>query len=196
MSSLSRSLVLASTSPYRKALLDRLELSFLTYKPDVNEARQNNETPEQLVIRLAESKAQAAKSQHPDALIIGSDQVAVCENTVLGKPGSHEIAVQQLQQLSGQQVSFLTGLCLLDTENGDYKSTLIPYSVIFRQLNDQQIEQYLLAEKPYNCAGSFKSEGLGISLFERMEGDDPTALIGLPLIQLVTWLNEAGVEVP
>jgi MAF protein len=196
MSSLSRSLVLASTSPYRKALLDRLELSFLTYKPDVNEARQNNETPEQLVIRLAESKAQAAKSQHPDALIIGSDQVAVCENTVLGKPGSHEIAVQQLQQLSGQQVSFLTGLCLLDTENGDYKSILIPYSVIFRQLNDQQIEQYLLAEKPYNCAGSFKSEGLGISLFERMEGDDPTALIGLPLIQLVTWLNEAGVEVP
>ena len=196
MLSTSRTLVLASTSPYRKALLNRLELSFLTYKPDVDESRQENETPEHLVVRLAEAKAQAAKKQHPDALVIGSDQVAVCENTVLGKPGTHEIAIEQLQQLSGKKVSFLTGLCLLDTKDGSYKSILIPYSVSFRQLHDQQIEQYLIADKPYNCAGSFKSEGLGISLFERMEGDDPTALIGLPLIQLVTWLNEAGVAVP
>ena len=196
MLSTSRTLVLASTSPYRKMLLDRLEFPFLTYKPDVNETRQENEPPEHLVVRLAEAKAQAAKKQHPDALIIGSDQVAVCENTVLGKPVTHEIAIKQLQQLSGKQVSFLTGLCLLDSKDGSLNSILVPYSVTFRQLHNQQIEHYLIADKPYNCAGSFKSEGLGISLFERMEGDDPTALIGLPLIQLVTWLNEAGVVVP
>lgn len=191
-----RTLVLSSTSPFRKALLNRLAIPFLTFRPEVDEASLADESPEQLVTRLAVLKACAAGASYPDALIIGSDQVAVCEGKVLGKPGVHDAAEKQLQQLSGNRVIFQTGLCLLDTGNGQIKSTLIPYSVFFRELDKQQIERYLLAEKPYNCAGSFKSEGLGISLFERMEGDDPTALIGLPLIHLVTWLNEAGIEIP
>lgn len=191
-----RTLILASTSHFRKALLDRLAIPFLTFKPEVDETPLADESPEQLVIRLAELKARAAETSHPDALIIGSDQVAVCKGTVLGKPGAHDAAIKQLQQLSGNQVTFQTGLCLLDTGSGQIKSTRILFSVFFRALDKQQIERYLLADKPYNCAGSFKSEGLGISLFERMKGDDPTALIGLPLIQLVTWLNEAGIEIP
>ncbi len=191
-----RTLVLASTSPFRKALLERLEVPFITYQPNVDESRLADETPEQLVLRLSELKAHSAASHHTDALTIGSDQVAVCAAAVLGKPGSHTAAIKQLKQLSGNQVTFLTGICLLDTKNGQFKSAVVPFHVSFRKLEEQQIERYLLSDQPYHCAGSFKSEGLGISLFERMQGDDPTALIGLPLIQLVSWLNDAGVEVP
>jgi septum formation protein len=189
-------LVLASSSPYRRALLDRLGVTFATFTPDIDESALPGETAQQQVRRLAEAKAAAGSEAFGGALIIGSDQVAVCGEDVLGKPGSHERARRQLARLAGQRVSFLTGLCLYDTSTGRARIDMVPYHVRFRALTEAQIERYLRAEQPYNCAGSFKSEGLGISLFESMEGEDPSALIGLPLIRLVTWLNEAGVKVP
>jgi septum formation protein len=192
----SRTLVLASTSPFRKALLERLGIAFETFAPDVDEARRHAETPDALVRRLAQAKARAAGDAWPDALIIGSDQVAVCGDAVLGKPGDHANARAQLARLSAQTVSFFTGLCLYDARSGASRVDLVPYHVTFRALNAEQIERYLNHDRPYNCAGSFKSEGLGISLFESMQGEDPNALIGLPLIRLVTWLNQAGVAVP
>ena len=192
----SRTLVLASTSPFRKELLQRLGVGFETFAPDVDESRQPAETAQQLVIRLAEAKARAARARYPDALVIGSDQVAVCENDILGKPGDHDNACRQLARLAGHRVSFLTGLCLFDSATQTARVDLVPYHVIFRKLSDAQIDRYLRAEQPYNCAGSFKSEGLGVSLFESMEGEDPTALIGLPLIKLVGWLNAAGIAIP
>ncbi|TCK18357.1 septum formation protein [Thiogranum longum] len=191
-----RTLVLASTSPFRRALLEKLQVSFETLSPDVDETRQEGESPQKLVVRLSEAKARAGAQTYPDALIIGSDQVAVCGDEVLGKPGNHDKACQQLEQLSGQRVEFLTGICLFDSGSGKARTNIIPFAVTFRELSATQIERYLRTEQPYNCAGSFKSEALGISLFEAMHGDDPNALIGLPLIQLVTWLNEAGVNVP
>jgi len=162
----------------------------------VDETRRDGESPNDLVIRLSEAKARAGAEGFPDALIIGSDQVAVCGEDVLGKPGNHDKACEQLTRLAGQQVSFLTGLCLLDTASGSLRLEMVPFDVHFRALSEAQIERYLRYEQPYNCAGSFKSEGLGISLFESMRGDDPNALIGLPLIRLVSWLNEAGIAVP
>jgi MAF protein len=191
-----RTLVLASTSPFRRELLQRLGISFETLAPDVDETRREGESPDVLVQRLSEAKARAGTSQYPDALIIGSDQVAVCGDEVLGKPGNHETACAQLRRLAGQQVSFLTGLCLYDAASDHALVDLIPYQVIFRQLTDQQIDRYLKSEQPYNCAGSFKSEGLGISLFESMQGEDPNALIGLPLIRLTSWLNRSGIDIP
>jgi len=191
-----RTLVLASTSPFRRELLQRLGITFETMAPDVDENRQQGESPEALVLRLSEAKARAAASQYPDALIIGSDQVAVCGDEVLGKPGNHEAACVQLRRLAGRRVSFLTGLCLYDTASDNALLDLIPYHVVFRQLTDQQIDRYLKIEQPYNCTGSFKSEGLGISLFESMQGNDPNALIGLPLIRLTGWLNKAGINIP
>ena len=191
-----RTLVLASTSPFRKQLLERLNIPFETFSPDVDETRRVGESPNDLVIRLSEAKARAGAEAFPDALIIGSDQVAVCGEDVLGKPGNHDKACEQLTRLAGQQVSFLTGLCLLDTASGSLRLEMVPFHVHIRALGEAQIERYLRQEQPYNCAGSFKSEGLGISLFESMRGDDPNALIGLPLIRLVSWLNEAGIEVP
>ncbi len=191
-----RTLVLASTSPFRRALLEKLRISFETLSPDVDEAPREGESPRALVARLSEAKACAGAKAYPDALIIGSDQVAVASEEVLGKPGNHEKACQQLAQLSGQRVEFLTGLCLFDTASGKTRTDVVPYAVTFRKLSAQQIERYLQAEQPYNCAGSFKSEALGISLFESMHGEDPNALIGLPLIRLVTWLNEAGIDIP
>ncbi|HHI93277.1 MAG TPA: septum formation inhibitor Maf [Gammaproteobacteria bacterium] len=188
-------LVLASTSPYRRALLERLGLPFVTATPDTDENPLENETPDALVARLSEAKARAVATQFSDALIIGSDQVAVLGNQALGKPGNHEKAIQQLQAASGRRVTFLTGLCLLNSKTGSCHVTVVPFSVVFRPLSNTQIEQYLLREKPYHCAGSFKSEGLGISLFEKMEGDDPNALIGLPLIQLTTLLATEGMDV-
>ena len=188
-------LVLASTSPYRKALLKRLGLSFHTASPEVDESPLANEAPQQLVTRLAEAKARAVATQYSNALIIGSDQVAVLDGNILGKPGTHAKAVQQLQNSSGRQVTFLTGLCLLNTSNNHCHVKSVPFSVIFRTLTETQIEQYLQREKPYDCAGSFKSEGLGISLFKRMEGDDPNALIGLPLIELINLLAQEGIDV-
>ena len=191
-----RTLVLASTSPFRKQLLERLNIPFETFSPDVDETRRDGESPNDLVIRLSEAKARAGAEAFTDALIIGSDQVAVCGEEVLGKPGNHDKACEQLTRLAGQQVSFLTGLCLLDTASGSLRLEMVPFHVHFRALGEAQIERYLRYEQPYNCAGSFKSEGLGISLFESMRGDDPNALIGLPLIRLVSWLNEAGIAVP
>ncbi|MBN4079526.1 septum formation inhibitor Maf [Beggiatoa alba] len=188
-------LVLASTSPYRKLLLERLGLPFETAAPDINEAILEGETPETLVMRLAEAKAQAIAPHYPDALIIGSDQVAVLDGDILGKPGSHDVATQQLQNASGRHVTFLTGLCLLNTRSQHLQIKLVPFSVRFRSLSAAQIDYYLTQEKPYDCAGSFKSEGLGISLFERLEGEDPNALIGLPLIELIRLLAEENLDV-
>jgi len=195
-SSQQQTLVLASTSPFRKALMQRLGLVFETLSPQVDETALQGESAEAMVKRLSEAKARSGAKQYPDALIIGSDQVAVCAGDVLGKPGNHENARRQLARLAGHRVSFLTGLCLYDASTGRAKLDLVPYHVTFRRLTDQQIDRYLRAEQPYNCAGSFKSEGLGISLFESMQGEDPNALIGLPLIRLVSWLNEAGIAVP
>ena len=195
-STLQQTLVLASTSPFRKALLQRLDLVFETLSPQVDETALQGEPAETMVKRLSEAKARAGAKQYPNALIIGSDQVAVCDGDVLGKPGNHENARRQLARLAGHRVSFLTGLCLYDASTDTTRLDLVPYHVTFRGLTDQQIERYLRAEQPYNCAGSFKSEGLGISLFESMQGEDPNALIGLPLIRLVSWLNEAGIAVP
>jgi septum formation protein len=188
-------LVLASTSPFRKALLGRLGLPFETCAPDVDETVQENETPQQLVARLAEAKARAVASDQPDGLIIGSDQVAVLDDEILGKPGDHATAVQQLRAARGKHVTFFTGLCLLNTATGHCEVKVVPFSVVFRALSDAQIENYLQREQPYNCAGSFKSEGLGIALFERLQGDDPNALIGLPLIELISMLAQQGMEV-
>jgi MAF protein len=191
-----RRLLLASSSPYRRELLSRLRLTFDCNAPEIDETAHAEELPEQLVRRLAREKAQALAGTHPDHLIIGSDQVAVLEHNILGKPHTFERAKQQLQACSGKSVSFLTGLALLDSRTGTAQVDCITFTVHFRALNDQQIERYLLAEQPFDCAGSFKAEGLGISLFRFTEGSDVTSLIGLPLIRLVDMLNHAGIEVP
>jgi len=188
-------LVLASTSPYRKSLLQRLQLDFETFAPEVDETPLAEESPRQLVKRLAQLKAQAAQAAYPKALIIGSDQIAVLGKQIIGKAGHHEQAVQQLLAASGQPVDFLTGLCLLNSVTQHSQTEIVRFRVIFRHLTLAQIENYLNKEKPYNCSGSFKSESLGISLLERMSGDDPTALIGLPLIRLVRMLENQGVKV-
>ena len=188
-------LVLASTSPFRRELLQRLGIPFTTAAPAVDELPLPGETPAHLVQRLSESKARAVGKTHA-GLIIGSDQVATTGKEILGKPGSHERAVQQLQQLAGKTVTFHTGLCLLDTTKDTAQVDVVPFSVEFRQLDTTQIERYLRREQPYNCAGSFKSEALGITLFTRMRGDDPTALIGLPLIRLTDMLAAAGITLP
>ena len=191
-----RSLVLASTSTYRRSLLERLHLGFETARPQVEESRQPDEAPEAMVERLAVAKAADVARHYPDALIIGSDQCAAVGHRVLGKPGGHEQALEQLGTLSGQRVVFHTGLCLIDSAAGRQWRGVVPYTVHFREFETAEIERYLRLEQPYDCAGSFKSEGLGIVLFRRMEGDDPTALIGLPLILLCSWLREAGLALP
>ena len=188
--------ILASTSPYRRELLSRLRIAFETARPDVDENPLPGESAERMVARLAQAKARAVAGDHPGALIIGSDQVAVLDDEVLGKPGDHARATAQLRSLSGRRVRFLTGLCLLDTRNDRTWVETVPFDVCFRPLDDARIERYLQQERPYDCAGSFRSEGLGITLFERLEGDDPTALIGLPLIRLTDFLAEAGVYLP
>jgi len=188
-------LVLASTSPFRNSMLKRLHLPFETFAPEVDESRLAGETPLALVRRLARLKAQAAAPHYPHALIIGSDQIAVIGDQVLGKPGNHDQAVAQLSLASGQQVDFLTGLCLHDSRNGTDQVDMVKFSVHFRTLSTAQIEKYLRQDQPYNCAGSFKSEGLGIALLTHMDGSDPTAVIGLPLIRLVEMLAVAGMPV-
>ncbi len=182
-------LILASTSPFRRELLERLRLPFATKNPAVNETPIAGESPEQTALRLSEAKARAVAARHPDALIIGSDQVACLDGQVFGKPGNHERAVTQLQQMRGRTVNFYTGLCLYNSRTGRTQVQGIPTLVTFRQLSDGEIERYLRAETPYNCAGSAKAEGLGISLIAKMEGDDPNALIGLPLIALCDMLR-------
>jgi MAF protein len=188
-------LVLASTSAYRRAVLERLQLPFTTFAPQVDEARREDEDAITLVRRLAEAKARAAAQVHPDALIIGSDQVAMLGNDILTKPGSHERAMGQLRRCSGREVRFQTGLCLLTAATDRTQVDVVPYTVVFRMLTDAQIEGYLRREEPYNSAGSFKSEALGIALFSRLQGDDPTALIGLPLIRLTAMLATEGLDV-
>jgi septum formation protein len=189
------SLILASTSPFRRELLERLHIPFETASPETDETRQPNESAEALVKRLAEAKASAVAENHPNSLIIGSDQVAVLDDEILGKPGNHENAVKQLQAARGKEVIFYTGLCLLNSASNNKQVDVVKFSVTFRNLTDEQIEAYLRKEQPYNCAGSFKSEGLGIALFQRLEGDDPNALIGLPLIRLIDMLQQEGVDV-
>ncbi len=189
-------LVLASTSPFRKSVLNRLNIPFETFAPEIDETSQPSESPTVLVTRLAESKARSAQSTYPQALVIGSDQIALLDdNTILGKPGTHEQAIKQLSLANGKQVDFLTGLCLLNTKTNQIQIDVVRFSVIFRKLTVQQIENYLHQDKPYNCSGSFKSEGLGIVLLERMLGSDPTAIIGLPLIRLVRMLEAEGVVI-
>jgi septum formation protein len=188
-------LVLASTSPFRKQLLGRLGIDFVTVAPDVDETPRPGEAPRDLVVRLAEAKARAVGATQA-GLIIGSDQVATTGADILGKPGDHARAAAQLAFLSGRRVTFHTGLCLLNSISGEMQVDDVPYHVVFRALDADRIERYLRAEQPYNCAGSFKSEGLGITLFERMEGSDPTALIGLPLIRLTGMLAQAGIVLP
>ncbi|MDH3872074.1 MAG: Maf family nucleotide pyrophosphatase [Gammaproteobacteria bacterium] len=188
-------IILASTSPFRRELLDRLNLAFETAAPDVDESRLENETAEALVRRLSESKARAIGASQA-GLIIGSDQVATVDGEILGKPGTHARAKDQLRQLSGRSVLFLTGLCLLNSVTDELQLDVIPFRVQFRELDAARIERYLQHDQPYNCAGSFKSEGLGITLFERMQGDDPTALIGLPLIRLSEMLRQTGISLP
>ncbi|MGD8483604.1 MAG: Maf family protein [Thioalkalispiraceae bacterium] len=188
-------LILASTSPFRQALLEKLAIPFDTVSPNVDETPVNNETPAQLVERLAIAKAKAVADTLDDGLVIGSDQVAVTDNKILGKPGDHGNAVQQLKQVSGKTVRFLTGLCLYNAATNAYQVEVVPFDVEFRKLTEQQIEHYLEKEQPYNCAGSFKSEGLGIALFEKLQGDDPNTLIGLPLIRLVRMLEQEGIAV-
>lgn len=188
-------IILASTSPFRRELLERLNLPFETATPDTDEQPLANESATELVRRLAEAKARAVGNSQT-GLIIGSDQVATCGDEILGKPGTHERARAQLEKLSGQRVVFQTGLCLLNSGTDHVQLEVVPFTVQFRILNSQQIENYLQQDQPYNCAGSFKSEGLGITLFESMEGDDPTALIGLPLIRLTSMLANEGVVLP
>lgn len=188
-------LILASTSVYRKELLSRLLLPFETDAPDVDETPRAGEPPEQLVQRLAEAKARAVAPRHGDALVIGSDQVASINGEILNKPITHENAAAQLRKASGNRLLFLTGLCLLNSRSGRAQIEVVPFGVVFRSLTDAQIENYLRREQPYHCAGSFKSEALGIALCERFEGDDPTALIGLPLIRLTRMLEQEGVAI-
>jgi septum formation protein len=189
-------IILASSSVFRKELLGRLDLPFETDSPDIDESQLLGESPEDYVKRLSLEKAQAVAHRHKHALIIASDQCSVVAGKINGKPGHHDVAIQQLQESSGQQVSFLTGLCVMDSETGNYQLDQVPYFVNFRDLNQTEIERYLIKEKPYNCAGSFKSEGLGITLFKRMHGDDPTALIGLPLIRLCEMLRSFEIKLP
>lgn len=188
-------LVLASTSPFRKELLQRLGLAFETASPETDETRLPGEPAVSLVQRLAEAKARAVADRFPHALIIGSDQVAVLGEGILGKPGDHSRALAQLKAASGKEVVFQTGLCLLNAATGNAQVDVVEFRVTFRDLSDTQIENYLRREQPYNCAGSFKSEGLGIALFERMQGEDPNALIGLPMIRLISMLAMQGVDV-
>lgn len=193
-------LILASSSPYRKALLEKLELSFDCVSPDIDEGRLTGESPEQLSYRLSQEKAYAVADTH-QGLIIASDQVATfgsgkdVDDKILSKPGDHDVAYQQLQQSSGKTLTFLTSLTLLNTNTGNIDTIVEPFKVIFKTLSREQIQNYLKKEQPYDVAGSFKSEGLGITLFERLEGDDPNTLIGLPLIQLTKLLELQGFDI-
>lgn len=191
-----QALVLGSTSPFRKALLDKLGIPFITDTPNTDETRRPGETPDRLVRRLAEDKARNVASRFPDALVIGSDQVACVGDEILGKPGNRENAIAQLSAASGKAVTFYTGLCLYNAANDQIQVAVEPFVVHFRVLGAAQIERYIDREQPFNCAGSFKSEGFGITLFAALEGRDPNALVGLPLIRLVEMLDRQGVSLP
>ena len=190
----SHPVVLGSTSPYRRELLERLRIPFSVAAPDVDETPQAGEAPRNLALRLALAKARAVAAQHPQAVVIGSDQVADLAGEPLGKPGEHARAVQQLRQMRGQTVTFQTAVAVVCLASGFESVDLAEVRVVFRDLSDEDIEAYLQAEKPYDCAGSAKSEGLGIALLESIDNDDPTALVGLPLIRTARLLRQAGVK--
>ena len=188
-------LILASSSPYRKLLLDKLRLSFSCQAPNIDETPAANETPAQLVYRLATQKARAiAQTTLSDAIIIASDQVAVLDGTAIGKPHNTHNAIQQLSLFIGKKVTFLTSLCVFNNQLQTYDTLITEFHVYLRDLAAEEIARYIELEQPFDCAGSFKCEGLGISLFEKMEGDDPNSLIGLPLIQLCTLLRKNGIN--
>jgi MAF protein len=193
--------LLASSSKYRASLLKKLGLSFIQVSPNIDESRVKSETPNKMVARLSQQKAFALSNLYSEHIIIASDQLAVTQNNdILGKPTNTENAIEQLSQVSGQKVKFLTGLCVLAPQSqtntkASIQTIVEPYNVYFRELSHAQIRDYISREQPLDCAGSFKSEGLGISLFEKLEGDDPNALVGLPLIKLCTMLANIGVPV-
>ena len=189
-------IILASSSAYRRQLLQRLHLPFTCISPDIDEAALPDESPALLVCRLAEEKARAVSIQNKQHVIIGSDQVAALDDQILGKPHDLLRATAQLQAASGRSVTFYTGLTVLNSQTGTCQTDCIPFTVHFRDLNEQQILRYLKTEQPFDCAGSFKSEGLGVSLFRSTEGSDATSLIGLPLIRLVSMLDKEGVPIP
>lgn len=191
-----RALVLGSTSRYRRELLERLHVPFETTSPQVDETPNPGESPEQLALRLALAKARDVAVRHPQAVVIGSDQVADLHGESLGKPGTHDRAVQQLQRMRGQTVAFQTAVAVVCLASSFEQVELATVRVVFRDLSDQEIERYLRTETPYDCAGSAKSEGLGIALLERIDNDDPTALVGLPLIRTCRMIRAAGVTLP
>jgi MAF protein len=189
-------LLLASSSPYRRELLARLRVPFVCSSPEIDESHRAGESPIELVQRLAEEKARALAAHYPDHLIIGSDQVAVLDGNILGKPHTFQRALEQLTAASGRSVTFLTGLALLNSATGRCQIDHVPFTVHMRTLDTPRIERYLHAEQPFDCAGSFKAEGLGVSLFRATEGSDATSLIGLPLIRLVDMLSNEGITLP
>ena len=188
-------LIRASSSPDRREVLEKLHLPFECVSPEIDETPLPDESPEQTSLRLAESKARKVAEAYPEALIIGCDQVATVDGLQIGKPGNHDNAVKQLTMLSGREVIFHSAICLYNSANQHMQSTIAPYYVKFKPLTPVQIETYLRLEQPYDCAGSAKSEGMGIALLEYMRGDDPNALIGLPIIALVNMLQQVGVDV-
>lgn len=188
-------LVLASSSIYRKKQLQQLQLNFSVIAPFIDETPLANETPKQTALRLSIEKARSVGLQHSNTLVIGCDQVASFEGNPLGKPLSHENAVKQLRIMQGKEIIFHSGICLFNAVTGNIQSSVVDIQVKFRSLTDQQIENYLVREQPYDCAGSAKSEGLGVALLDYIRGDDPNALIGLPLIQLVTMLEKEGLKI-
>lgn len=189
-----RPVILGSTSVYRKELLSRLHIPFEVASPGVDETPHPHESPENLARRLALAKARAVAAQHPDAIVIGSDQVADLNGEPLGKPGTHERATQQLQRMRGRTVVFQTAVAVVCLATGFEQLDLAPVKVRFRQLTDTEIDYYLRTEQPYDCAGSAKSEGLGIALLDAIDNDDPTALVGLPLIRTTRMLQAAGLN--
>ncbi len=188
-------LILASSSIYRRELLTRLQIPFETVSPEVDETALRGELPQDTALRLAQMKARKVALTHTDALIIGCDQVATLDNIQLGKPLTHENATKQLRMMRGREVTFHSALCLFNADTQVMQAEVVPYVVQFRALSDTQIEHYLSKEQPYHCAGSAKSEGLGIAIIEKMTGEDPNALIGLPLIKLIDMLHNQGVDV-
>jgi len=189
-------LILASSSPYRRELLSRLQLPFQAVSPNLDETPLMGETAMDTCARLSLAKAQKVAESHPNALIIGSDQVALLDGRLVGKPGTHEVAQQQLRQASGREMSFHTALCLLNASTGVAQQTRVDAQVRYRTLTDDEIERYLRADTPYDCAGSGRIETLGIALVDYVRSDDPTALIGLPLIALAHMLRQEGVALP
>ena len=188
-------LILGSTSIYRRELLERLKIPFRVEAPDIDETPLGNETPQQLVERLSLEKARSVADKNPGSLVIGSDQVAVHNGKIVGKPHTHDRAMQQLREANGKEIMLYTGLSLVNADTGEAQTEVIPFQVVFRNLSEQQLESYLHKEQPYHCAGSVKSEGLGIALLERFQGEDPNTLIGLPLIRLIRMLENSGVNV-